>query len=316
MFDWAGHRLSVLFLVPSSWPSRRAKVPTTFWIDSFLLSTLPSCSWMLAVTCSAPLWARSGNIPTPSWRRCLLVSPNYAQTHRDAASLTAMVPTLEPSWSSWDQSNCPPRTSKRFQSCSLMYNTEPETATVHLTLESLMEVLSLFPEWDCVCVCFCRFTERRCITTSNHWSNVWRKLLSCSESWWEGSSSCPESLTTKKTSRWVKATQKQTTSRNRLNIQSSLRTCCSAWNYPALLINPVKLVLTGLFSSSTQSNWIHRVHHWCNCCPLRHFFLNHNSYIKSVAVDESRCWFVSPEPRPSPPATPPSWSVYCGQRKI
>lgn len=82
---------------------------------------------MSAVTCSAPLWARSENTPTPSWRRCSLVRPNYAGTRRGAASLTVMVHTLEPCWSFWDQNNCPLRTSRRFEFCSLIHTNQPDT---------------------------------------------------------------------------------------------------------------------------------------------------------------------------------------------
>ncbi|MEQ2247794.1 hypothetical protein ILYODFUR_012733 [Ilyodon furcidens] len=48
---------------------------------------------------------------------------------------------------------------------------------------------------------FLRFTRMRFTTTSNLWSNVWRRRLSCLESWWGGSSSSPGSPTTKRTLR-------------------------------------------------------------------------------------------------------------------
>lgn len=141
---------------------------------------------MLGATCIAPHWARSGNTPSPSWLSCSVDSSNYTLMHRDDISSTAMAVTSEPFLSSWDQTGCPKRTSRRFVVflCNKCYHS--------VLYES---------------VCLCRSTGRRCTTTSNHWSNVWRKLLSFLENWWEGSSSSPESRTTKKTLRWATLSQ-------------------------------------------------------------------------------------------------------------
>ena len=74
---------------------------------------------MSGVTCSAPLWAPSGNTQSPSWRSCSADIPNSAPTHRDATSSTAMAHTSEPFWSSWGPSSCPLRTSRRSSSFHL-----------------------------------------------------------------------------------------------------------------------------------------------------------------------------------------------------
>lgn len=132
---------------------------------------------MSGVTCIPPHWARSGNTPSPSWPSCSEDSSNHALMHRDDISSTVMVVTLEPFLSSWDQTGCPQRTSKRFV---VFFCNKCHHSGVY---ES---------------VCLCRSTGKRCTTTSNHWSNVWRKHLSCLVNWWEGSSSSPESRTTKK----------------------------------------------------------------------------------------------------------------------
>lgn len=85
-------------------------------------------------------------------------------------------------------------------------------------------VHSYITVWLSVFVFFCRSTGRRCTTTSNHSSNVWRKLLIFLENWWGGSSSSPESHTTEKTSRSAALTDEVTTKKLLTEIQYIFRT--------------------------------------------------------------------------------------------
>lgn len=50
-------------------------------------------------------------------------------------------------------------------------------------------------------VVLCRSMQRRYTTTSGHWSSIWKRPLSCLESWWDDNSSCQGCHITEKTSR-------------------------------------------------------------------------------------------------------------------
>lgn len=133
---------------------------------------------MLGVISTPPRWARWGNTPTQSWLSSSAAKPNYQRMERAASSSTMTALDLDPSWSSWDQTCCQKRTSRRLVCWFLsQLCTVPNVSVLR------------------------RSMQRRCTTTSDHSSSIWKKALSFLGNWWEDNSSCPGCHITEKTLR-------------------------------------------------------------------------------------------------------------------